>query len=172
MRETGSGLNLLPTYDFLAKLGLFYDIHLTMTTFDSLIALSKRLRAPGGCPWDRKQTIESLMKCIEEEADEVLVAIKKRDHPNLKEELGDLLFSMLMVMNIAEEKKYFTHVNVIEAIEHKIISRHTWVFGEDKVATAEEALELWKKKKKKEKKEENVRHVKEKKVVETRKKTS
>lgn len=122
-----------------------------MTTFDTLIELAKKLRAPGGCPWDRKQTIESLMKCIEEEADEVLDAIKKKDHPNLKEELGDLLFSMIMVMNIAEEKKYFTHSEVLAAIEHKVISRHTWVFGDDKAATAEEALKLWKRNKKKEK---------------------
>ena|SRR3989338_4655507 len=134
-----------------------------MTTFDSLIALAKKLRAPGGCPWDRKQTIKSLMKCMEEETDEVLAAIKKKDHTNLKEELGDLLFSMLMVMNIAEEKKYFTHGNVFDAIEHKIISRHTWVFGEDKAATAEDALKLWRKNKKKEKKVENVMYIEKKK---------
>lgn len=122
-----------------------------MTTFDTLIELAKKLRAPGGCPWDQKQTIESLMKCIEEEADEVKEAIKKKDHPNLREELGDLLFSMIMVMNIAEEEEHFTHEDVLKAIEEKIISRHTWVFGSDKAATAEEALKLWKRNKKREK---------------------
>lgn len=123
-----------------------------MTTFSTLVKLAKRLRAPGGCPWDQKQTIESLMKCIEEEADEVKEAIKKKDHPNLKEELGDLLFSMIMVMNIAEEGEHFTAHDVMKAIEEKIRSRHTWVFGSDKAATAEEALALWRRNKQKEKK--------------------
>mgnify|MGYP001578501716 CR=1 FL=1 len=122
-----------------------------MTTFDTLVKLAKRLRAPGGCPWDQKQTIESLMKCIEDESEEVSAAIKNKDHANLKEELGDLLFSMIMVMNIAEEEAHFTHKDVMKAIEEKIISRHTWVFGEDKAATPEEALALWKKNKEKEK---------------------
>ena len=121
-----------------------------MTSFQKLVQLAKKLRAPGGCPWDRKQTIESLMECIEEEAEEVIQAIKKKDHPNLKEELGDLLFNMIMVMNIAEEQEYFNHADVMAAIEEKVISRHTWVFGDDEATTAEEALALWRKNKEKE----------------------
>lgn len=121
-----------------------------MTTFSQLVELAKKLRAPGGCPWDQKQTIESLMECIEEEAEEVKEAIKKKDHPNLKEELGDLLFSIIMVMNIAEEEEHFSPADVMAAIEEKVISRHTWVFGDDKAETAEEALALWKKNKEKE----------------------
>ncbi|MBT6068899.1 nucleotide pyrophosphohydrolase [Candidatus Peregrinibacteria bacterium] len=123
-----------------------------MTTFDKLVELSKRLRAPDGCPWDRKQTIKSLAKCIEEESGEVLEAIEKEDHENLKEELGDLFFSMIMMMNVAEDEGHFTATDVFKAIGEKIVSRHTWVFGDDKVETAEEALELWKKNKKKNKK--------------------
>lgn len=120
--------------------------------FNNLVKLAKKLRAPGGCPWDQKQTIESLAKCIKEESDEVLEAIHKKDHPNLKEELGDLLFSMIMMMNIAAEEEHFTIEDVLKDIEEKIISRHSWVFGDDKAATAEEALELWKKNKEKESK--------------------
>jgi len=117
---------------------------------EELLKLAKKLRAPDGCPWDREQTIQSLMKCIEEEAEEVIEAVQKDDLENLKEELGDLLFNIAMVMNIAEEKEYFTTEEVFEAIQEKIISRHTWVFGDDKVETAEEALALWKKNKEKE----------------------
>ncbi|MDP4007851.1 MAG: MazG nucleotide pyrophosphohydrolase domain-containing protein [Candidatus Peregrinibacteria bacterium] len=123
-----------------------------MTNFNTLVELAKKLRAEGGCPWDRKQTIESLAKCIKEESDEVQEAIDKKDHPNLKEELGDLLFSMVMMINIAAEEEHFDYTDVFKAIEEKIISRHTWVFGDDKVATAEDALALWKKNKEKESK--------------------
>jgi len=123
-----------------------------MTTFNKLVELAKKLRAPGGCPWDQKQTIESLAKCIKEESDEVLEAIHKKDYPNLKEELGDLLFSIIMMMNIAGEEEHFSIEDVFKDIEEKIISRHSWVFGDDKAETAGEALALWKKNKGKESK--------------------
>ena len=122
-----------------------------MTSFKRLVELAKQLRAPGGCPWDQKQTFGALAKCLEEEAHEVPEAIAKNDHSNLKEELGDLLFNMVMMMNIAEEEGEFTVEDVLADIEHKIISRHTWVFGDDKANTPEEALALWKKNKQKEK---------------------
>ena len=120
-----------------------------MKSFSKLIALAKKLRSRTGCPWDRKQTILSLAKSLEEESDEVLSAIKKGDHKNLEEELGDLLFNIIMITQIAQEKKYFKMSGVMRKIEKKIISRHTWVFGKDakKVKTAEDALRLWKKNK-------------------------
>ena len=120
-----------------------------MKSFDKLLSLAKKLRSPHGCPWDRKQTILSLAKSLEEESDEVLAAIKKGDHKNLEEELGDLLFNIIMITQIAEEKKLFKMSGILRKIEKKIISRHTWVFGKDakKVKTAEDALRLWKKNK-------------------------
>jgi tetrapyrrole methylase family protein / MazG family protein len=121
-----------------------------MKSFDKLLHLAKKLRSPTGCPWDRKQTISSLAKSLEEEAGEVLAAIRKRDYENLEEELGDLLFNIIMISQIASEKKHFRMSGVLRKIERKIISRHSWVFGADraKVKNADDALRLWKENKK------------------------
>ncbi len=124
--------------------------HNDLSSFEKLCYLAKRLRGKNGCPWDKKQTIESIFKCMQEEVDEVSDAIKNNDFENLKEELGDVLFQIVMISQIAEEKKLFDINDVIENIDKKIISRHTWVFGDEKANTPEEALELWKKNKKKE----------------------
>jgi tetrapyrrole methylase family protein / MazG family protein len=123
-----------------------------MQSFDKLLRLAKKLRSPTGCPWDRKQTILSLAKSLEEEADEVLTAIRKRDDVNLEEELGDLLFNIIMITQIASEEKKFRMSGVLKKIERKIIFRHSWVFGPDrsKVKNAEDALKLWKENKKSE----------------------
>lgn len=122
-----------------------------MKQFQKLLNLAKKLRSPTGCPWDRKQTILSLAKHIEEESDEVLAAIKKGDDSNLEEELGDLLFNIIMITTIAAEQKKFRMSGVLQKIERKIVARHSWVFGPDrkKVKTAADALRLWKKNKKK-----------------------
>ncbi len=120
-------------------------------SFENLCELAKILRSPTGCPWDREQTIQSMLKGVEEEAHEVKQAIENGDHSNLREELGDLLFQIVMIAQIAEEHKYFKMSDVLVDIDHKIRSRHTWVFGEDKATTPEEALALWKINKQKEK---------------------
>lgn len=112
--------------------------------------LAEKLRSDTGCPWDRKQTIASMLKCIDEEVHEVRQAIENGDHDNLKEELGDVLFQIVMIAQIAEEHKYFDLDDVVKGIYDKIKSRHTWVFGKDKAKTPEEALEMWRKNKKKE----------------------
>jgi len=120
-------------------------------TFEKLCKLAEVLRGENGCPWDKKQTISTMLKYLEEEVAEVREAIEKSDHRNLSEELGDVLFQLIMIAQIAKEKGEFSIEDVIEKIDHKIISRHSWVFGDDKVSTAEEALVQWKKNKKKEK---------------------
>lgn len=120
-------------------------------TFKDLCVLASKLRSKTGCPWDRKQTIKSMLKCIEEEVDEVSQAIKKGDHENLREELGDVLFQVVMIAQIAKENGYFKIDDVIKDIDKKIRSRHTWVFGKEKAHTPEEALEMWRKNKEKEK---------------------
>lgn len=112
-------------------------------TFNHLCWLAAKLRSDTGCPWDRQQTIASMLECIEEEAGEVSAAIKNGDHENLKEELGDVLFQIIMIAQIAGENGYFKMEDVIATIEHKIISRHTWVFGKDKAKTPEEAIAMW-----------------------------
>ncbi len=121
-------------------------------SFQKLIDIAAKLRSDEGCPWDRAQTIESLMEGLEEESGEVLEAVKKGDYKNLQEELGDLLFQIVMVAQIASEKEMFSMKEVMDDIAQKLIDRHTWVFGEDKAETAEEALAQWKANKKKEKK--------------------
>lgn len=120
-------------------------------TFKDLCDLASKLRSETGCPWDKKQTIKSMLKCMEEEVDEVSQAIKKGDHENLREELGDVLFQIVMIAQIAKENGYFKVDDVIKDIDKKIRSRHTWVFGKEKAHTAEEALEMWRKNKEKEK---------------------
>lgn len=113
-------------------------------TFEYLCELADKLRSPSGCPWDREQTIASMLHCIEEETAEVTQAIENGDHENLQEELGDVLFQVVMIAQIAKEHGYFNIDDVIAGISDKIVSRHTWVFGEDKASTPEEALALWK----------------------------
>lgn len=120
-------------------------------TLKDLQELASALRAPTGCPWDRKQTIASMLKYIDEEVSEVREAIEKGDYHNLREELGDVLFQIVMIAQMAKEKGYFGMEDVVSDIHNKIVSRHTWVFGDDKAETAEEALELWKRNKELEK---------------------
>lgn len=120
-------------------------------TFQDLCKLAEKLRSKTGCPWDREQTILSMLKCVENEAKEVCDAIENGDHENLKEELGDVLFQIIMIAQIASEHGYFNIDEVINGISNKIISRHTWVFGKDKAKTPEEAIAMWKKNKAKEK---------------------
>ncbi len=115
--------------------------------FSNLLDIAARLRAEGGCPWDREQTIESMVPKLTEEAQEVEEALQKKDWKNLEEELGDVLFNIILISKIAEEEGKFDMGGVLEKIAEKLISRHTWVFGTDKAATAEEALELWMKNK-------------------------
>lgn len=116
-------------------------------TFQSVCKLAAKLRSNNGCPWDRAQTISTMLKCIKEEAEEVCQAIENGDHENLKEELGDVLFQVVMIAQIAKEHKYFTIDEVLKEIDNKIRSRHTWVFGKDKANTPEEAIAMWKRNK-------------------------
>ncbi len=116
-----------------------------MKTFDRLLAIARKLRSQTGCPWDRKQTIRSLTPKLEEETGEVLTAVRKHDYDNLEEELGDLLFNIVLLTQIASESGKFRMSGVLRKVEQKIIARHTWVFGSDKhkVKNAADALALW-----------------------------
>lgn len=121
------------------------------TKFDDVVKIAALLRSQKGCPWDRQQTIKSMLEHFAEEAEEVKDAIEKGDHENLKEELGDLLFNIVMISQIAKEQKLFNMDSVMTDIVKKIKTRHTWVFGKDKAKTPEEALILWQRNKAKEK---------------------
>lgn len=114
-----------------------------------LLKLAKTLRKE--CPWDKKQKMKNIPPMLIEETQEILEAIEKKDWENLKEEIGDVLFNLCLLIRMAEEKKHFSAKEVIDAIEEKIIARHTWVFGKDKASTPEEALKLWQKNKQRKK---------------------
>ena len=88
-----------------------------------------RLRSRHGCPWDRKQTHASLLKYLFEEAKEFKYSVRKKDYPNMEEELGDLLLQVVFHAQIAEEKKRFTIDDVIQTLLRKLTLRHPHVFG-------------------------------------------
>lgn len=117
-----------------------------------LTELMERLRGPGGCPWDKEQTMRSLTPFIIEEAYEVVSAIDSGDMEHIKEELGDLLFQVIFVSQLASEKGVFTLADVIEGSHGKMVNRHPHVFGESRAETSEAVLKQWAEIKKAEKK--------------------
>ncbi len=120
--------------------------------FDDLVETFAILRGPNGCPWDKKQTHESLIKNMREESEEFIAAIEKKDADNMKEELGDVLLQVLLHAQIAKEEGLFTIDDVMQGLYDKLHRRHPHVFGDHaKAASPEEALAVWKEMKKKEK---------------------
>ncbi|HWP58675.1 MAG TPA: nucleoside triphosphate pyrophosphohydrolase [Candidatus Acidoferrales bacterium] len=115
--------------------------------FDRLVALLEKLRSPGGCPWDREQTHDSLKPNLLEEAYEVLEAIDRGDAGRLREELGDLLLQVVFHAQIAAEDKRFTIEDVIARLNEKLVRRHPHVFGDmksdEKPRTAAAVLAQW-----------------------------
>ncbi|MBO4675401.1 MAG: MazG family protein [Elusimicrobiaceae bacterium] len=118
--------------------------------FADLVETFAVLRGPNGCPWDKKQTHESLIKNLREETEELIAAIEKKDPENMKEELGDVLLQVLMHAQIAKEEGLFSVEDVIQGLYDKLHYRHPHVFGNVKAKSAEEALAVWKEMKKKE----------------------
>jgi len=112
--------------------------------FGRLLDLVRRLRGPGGCPWDRAQTHESLRRYVLEESREVVVAIEGGRPAALRDELGDLLLQVLLHAAIADEAAEFTMADVLNALEAKLIRRHPHVFGgADAVAEPAEVERRW-----------------------------
>ena len=111
--------------------------------FKDLLEMAERLRGENGCPWDKKQTIASMRKCVVDESEELSQAILNEDTENIEEEIGDLLFTLILIAQIAREEGKFDMGTVMQKNAEKLIERQTWVFGTDKAKTAEEALELW-----------------------------
>ena len=111
--------------------------------FAELVELIARLRAPGGCPWDREQTHESLKPMLLEEAYEVIEAIDEGNDEEFKGELGDLLLQVVFHSDIATEENRFAIADVIERVSSKMIRRHPHVFGEDTASTSTEVLRNW-----------------------------
>ena len=107
------------------------------------MAIMERLRAPGGCPWDREQTFDSIKAYTLEEAYEVLEAIDNRDWDELTGELGDLLLQVLFYSEMAKEQGTFTIDEVLERLSKKLVDRHPHVFGDVKAETASDVLRNW-----------------------------
>lgn len=122
-------------------------------TFAELVSIIAELRSENGCPWDKKQTFESLKKCLADESQEVFDAIDNNDMDNLCEELGDVLLQVLLNSQIASETNTFTIDDVVDGLSRKMIRRHPHVFGDRKVNSPEESLALWNEIKKQEKAE-------------------
>ncbi len=121
--------------------------------FDKLVNIVKRLRAPNGCPWDRKQTLYSLKQNVIEEVFEFIDALDRKDIENIKEELGDMLLHVVFHSIIAEEDSLFSIDDVLDGISEKLIRRHPHVFGNVKVNGVDDVLKNWDEIKLKEKKE-------------------
>ena len=119
--------------------------------FEHLVEIVEKLRAPGGCPWDREQTHESLRRSMLEECYEVLECIDTQDWDHLCEELGDVLLQVAMHAQIAREFDEFTMDDVTQSICKKMIFRHSHIFGSDTATDSRDVLKLWEERKKKEK---------------------
>jgi ATP diphosphatase len=104
--------------------------------FAEAVAIMVRLRAPGGCPWDREQSFDSIRKYTLEETYEVFDAIERRNWADLKEELGDLLLQVLFYSEMASEAGDFTIAEVIVGLNQKLVRRHPHVFGDEAAAAA------------------------------------
>ncbi len=128
-----------------------------MTEYERLVEIVAKLRGEGGCPWDREQTHESLKRHVIEEACEVVAGInrleKTQNAENLKEELGDLLFQVLIQAQIAKEEGLFDMEDVCRVISDKMVNRHPHVFGD--AAVPEDIIMTWEEIKKAEKKDGN-----------------
>jgi nucleoside triphosphate diphosphatase len=104
--------------------------------FEEAVAIMARLRGPGGCPWDREQSFDSIRKYTLEETYEVFDAIERRNWADLKEELGDLLLQVLFYSEMASEAGDFTIAEVIDGLNRKLVRRHPHVFGDEAAAAA------------------------------------
>lgn len=121
--------------------------------FQRLVDIMARLRAPGGCPWDREQTFESIKKYTLEETYEVLDAIDRKDWDELRSELGDFMLQAVFYAEIAAEQKLFDMGDALDAISEKLIRRHPHVFGAETAQTEGDVRRIWDQVKKAEKKD-------------------
>jgi len=111
--------------------------------FERLVEIVARLRGPDGCPWDKKQTRHSLKRYLIEELYELIDSIEKNDFEGMKEELGDLLFQIVIQSQIASEEGRFDVNDVIKGIANKMVERHPHVFGKERFSSPEEVIHWW-----------------------------
>jgi MazG family protein len=111
--------------------------------FQRLIEIMARLRAPGGCPWDRDQTFDTIKPYTLEETYEVLDAIDRRDWSDLSEELGDFMLQAVFYAQMASEESLFTIEDSLEAINQKLVRRHPHIFGDHSAETPDDVKKIW-----------------------------
>ncbi len=121
--------------------------------FERAVSIMARLRAPGGCPWDREQSFDSIKPYTLEETYEVLEAIDNRDWKELSGELGDLLLQVLFYAQMAQEEGHFSIDDVLDRLSEKLVGRHPHVFGDVKADTSADVLRNWEALKAEEKKQ-------------------
>src|SRR5271163_3763391 len=110
---------------------------------DEAVAIMARLRGPGGCPWDREQTFDTIKRHTLEETYEVFDAIERRAWPELKDELGDLLLQVLFYAQMADEAGHFDIRDVAEGLTAKLIRRHPHIFASAVATDADAVLRNW-----------------------------
>ena len=120
--------------------------------FAGLVELMVYMRGPDGCSWDKEQGIRDFAVHVANESEEVVAAIKAGDHENLREELGDLLWNIVFLSQIAREEGLFDIIDVMEDVREKIVRRHPHVFGDEKITDPDEIITQWHKIKAEEKK--------------------
>ena len=113
------------------------------TRFPELTSIFRKLRAPGGCPWDRKQTHKTLLKYLKEESAEFIAEVKKGDASKMREELGDILLQVMFHAQIASEENKFDIEDVIDTLIKKLKRRHPHVFGKTKANTVRDVILNW-----------------------------
>lgn len=114
-----------------------------MSAIEELRQTIARLRGPGGCPWDQEQTHASLVRCLIDEASELIDTIDRADYPHMREELGDVLIQVVFHAQLAEEAGQFDLEDVAREVNEKLVRRHPHVFGDGKLETSGQVLELW-----------------------------
>ncbi len=120
--------------------------------FERLRGLMRALRGEHGCPWDRRQTLESLIRHLREESGELIEAIGEGDAAHIREEFGDTMMVLVMMLEVAEESGLLTFDAAMRGINEKLVRRHPHVFGDETYTTEEEILDNWKRIKQEEKK--------------------
>ena len=123
-----------------------------MEAFDELLDIADILHGPDGCPWDKKQTFESLRPYVLEEAHELLEAIDEKDMPGMVEELGDILFQVIFFGKLGEKDDSFSIEDIITSVSEKLVNRHPHVFGEEHADSPDDVIHHWEKAKSQEKK--------------------
>jgi len=120
--------------------------------FSKLCHIIDRLLGPGGCPWDQKQTLETLRHSVLEETCELIDSIEDKNSQGMTEELGDLMLNVVFLAKVAAKEGHFTLKDSLEAVTEKLIYRHPHVFGKgEKIDTVDQLVEQWEELKKKEK---------------------